>query len=410
MLKNTIGICIVLLSMTACSGRTAPTQGLQVPDQQWSTAYMVKAEPMIAVRLVSAPFVDVMVPEATNELRAGWHTISAGKGQLSTADGIVLGSSYVLSTRGGARPPVLLRRSIKNNEHQSFRGDIRILAVNNRVEVGEVVAMEHYLEGVLSAELGARVAPAALEAQAVAARSYALTRYLARKNEPWNIEGSTADQDYKGIPGFGADKFQRAVSRSRGLVLTWHNQPVPAYFSAASGGKTESPDNVWPERFMPDGVSKPSVVMTSVYDPDAEAGAALWGNPAHWEWTCTIPLKELGQVMETHVRGRDITDVKNASYSITSQRVMTVDLILADGTTVTVPGTILKSKVGGTRLRSLLWTSYDVKDGVLNISGRGYGHGVGMSQISAWAMAHRGESHEAILARFYPGATLERWW
>lgn len=410
MSRNTIGIFIFsLLVMTACSGRTPPTQGPQVPGQRWPTAYVVKAEPLIAVRLISAPFVDVMVPEATNELRAGWHTISAGGGLLSVDGASVGTSTLVLSTRGGARPPAMLRRG-PGNEQQSYGGEIRIRAVENRVEVGEVVAMEQYLEGVLSAELGARVAPAALEAQAVAARSYALTRYLARKNEPWNIEGSTADQDYKGIPGFGADKFHRAVFRTRGLVLTWHNQPVPAYFSAASGGKTESPDNVWPERFMPDGVSKPSVVMTSVYDPDAEAGAALWGNPLHWEWTCSIALKELTQLMESQVRGREITDVKNASYSIGSQRVMTVDLILVDGTTVTVPGTVLKSKVGGTKLRSLLWTSYDVKDGALMISGRGYGHGVGMSQVSAWAMAARGESHESILARFYPGATLERWW
>jgi SpoIID/LytB domain protein len=303
----------------------------------------------------------------------------------------------------------MLRRGSRN-EQQSFVGEIRVRAVANRVEVSETIPMEQYLEGVLSAELGARVAPAALEAQAVAARSYALARYLARKNEPCQIEGSTADQDYKGVPSFGADKFHRAVTRTRGLVLTWHNQPVPAYYCAASGGKTESPDNVWPERFMPDGVSKPSVVMTSVYDPDAEAGAALWGNPLHWEWTCTIPLKELTQLMEAQVRGREITEVKNASYTVGSQRVMTVDLILADGTTVTIPAAVLQSKIGGSKLRSLLWTSYDVKDGILMIAGRGYGHGVGMSQVSAWAMAARGESHESILARFYPGATLERWW
>ncbi|MBQ3880480.1 MAG: stage II sporulation protein D [Oscillospiraceae bacterium] len=270
---------------------------------------------------------------------------------------------------------------------------------------GEVqtVRMDEYLPGVLAAEMPASFPLEALKAQAVAARSFMLYRLAhppadgvhdgaALCNDPAHCKGhidieneEIARARYGAAAQIYVDKFRRAVSETDGQVMVYDGEPILAAFHAISGGRTENAADVW-------GGDAPYLV--SVESPGEEDAEKFTTKVSY-----TIEeYKKRLETLTTSLLSGDadtwITDIERSEA-----------------------GGVIRARVGGeevkgTAIRAALSLnstdfSLDFSPDSVTISVVGYGHGVGMSQYGARAMALGGADYTQILSHYYTGAVLE---
>ena len=158
-----------------------------------------------------------------------------------------------------------------------------------RVLIGATVrtmALESYVRGVVSAEMPSSWPLAALEAQAVASRTYALTAHAGGSR--FDVYADTRSQVYGGAAAY-TPQTDAAVAATSGQVITYAGSPAITYFFASSGGRTESVENAWPG-------SPAAPWLRSVLDPYDRG-------PLH-SWTLTIGFSSAAARLGGLVRGR----------------------------------------------------------------------------------------------------------
>jgi stage II sporulation protein D len=268
------------------------------------------------------------------------------------------------------------------------RGALEVIApAAGRLAVVNEVPLESYLAGTLGREMYGSWSAAALRAQAVASRTYALERIRARRDEPWHLRADTRSQVYGGVAAESASVTQ-AVEATNGEVLTHRGRPILAVFHSSSGGRTASAKEVW-------GEAREYLVSIAVDDE--------WESPDTY-WRATVSGTTLGRAVAA--AGRDVGVIQRAEVieRTGSGRVARVRLRGERGQ-LTRSGRDLRSALGEGTLRSTLFEIREL-DGSFVFVGSGRGHGVGMSQWGARAMAQRGIDYREILETFYPGASL----
>ena len=190
------------------------------------------------------------------------------------------------------------------------------------------VDLEDYVRGVVSAEMPAYWSAAALDAQTVAARTYAITTSV--NGNGYRLYSDTRSQMYRGVSA-ETSSTDAAEQATRGQVVTLNGQPVVTYFSASSGGHTESIQDAWPG-------SSPAPWLRGVDDPYDNAG----GNP-YYRWSVRISMAtaaaDLGSLVKGSFRGINVTQTG------TSPRVMQAHVVGSGGTT-TVSGSQLQGAFG----------------------------------------------------------------
>lgn len=272
-------------------------------------------------------------------------------------------------------------------------------------EENKIVAMplEEYVEGVVSAEMPAEFQMAALEAQAVAARTYAIghMRTFGGKgvDEHPEADVSTDHTKYQAWVGpevlkqrWGAKtsyyqkKIKQAVEKTRGLVLLYDAKPIHAVFHSTSGTRTASAKEVWgfdypylqsveckwdqaSPRFREDKAVALSD-LAGIFGADADVVAVATSGGAGIQ---IIALSDSGRVKE----------MKIGTKSFTGQEV--------------------RNLLG---LKSEKFTT-EVKDGRLIFHTEGYGHGVGLCQYGANGMAKEGRTFQDILQYYYSGVEIK---
>jgi stage II sporulation protein D len=253
----------------------------------------------------------------------------------------------------------------------------------------ETVPLEAYVAAVLPAEIGGSAPAAALEAQAVAARSYAVARRGRHADQGADLCDGVHCQVFAGLSR-ATDATRRAAGATRGLVLVQGGRVIAAPFHAVCGGRTARPATVWDDEETPD--------LAPVEDD------ACLSSPGA-RWTFFLPRARLPELtarlgfpearfLEVWAHGDDA-------------RVSALRLAAPGGRSVIVRAFDVRARAseiwGWSSLRS---TDFEIEErpaGYL-FSGRGTGHGAGLCQAGAIARARRGESREAILAHYYPGA------
>lgn len=125
-----------------------------------------------------------------------------------------------------------------------YRGDIVIYNIEGTLTIVNSLPLEEYLMGVVPAEMPSKWNEEAHKAQAIAARSYALANLNKRGSKGYDLKDTPADQAYGGASS-ETPQTTRAVLSTRGEVLTYDNKIIPAYYHAASGGRTISAGEVW---------------------------------------------------------------------------------------------------------------------------------------------------------------------
>jgi SpoIID/LytB domain protein len=266
---------------------------------------------------------------------------------------------------------------------------------------------ERYLQGI--AEVPPSWPSAALEAQAVAARSYALatTGWDGREGEtlPSPICATTACQVYRGIPvprEAVVRRWYTAVRRTSGQVLLFQGRPADTVYFSTSNGHTYGNEEVFG--------SAPLPYLRPVLERDDGASPTS-------RWQTRIPLEDLARFL--HEAGR-------------WPRARAVDDVRLDGSTVTVSGGGVTRAVETSDFREAVnawapclepaayppgslpvtipsrWLHLSTDGDELVVTGRGWGHGVGMVQWGAYGKALRGWSASDILAFYYGGLRPER--
>lgn len=272
-----------------------------------------------------------------------------------------------------------------------------------RVLDGDTVtemSFSDYLQGVLRAEMPASFAQDALCAQAVAARTY--TYY---KMQNGGNHGDTADicTDHSCCQAFlGKDraaenwgknaeryeaKIENAVSATDGQVMLYGGAPILAVFHSSSAGETWNSGEVWAQDLP---------YLQSVSSPEGE------GVPNYYS---TVELTE-AEFREKFLAARPEADLSGPASGWIRDPVMDgvhVESVTIGG--VSVSGPSVRSIFG---LRSASFTA-EAGDGKITFYVTGYGHGVGMSQYGANAMAESGSTWREILAHYYTGVTIGPW-
>ncbi len=136
------------------------------------------------------------------------------------------------------------RKGFLATKKRWYRGDIVIYNINGTLTVVNSLPLEEYLMGVVPSEMPPKWNMEAHKAQAIAARSYALANLNKRGSKGYDLKDTPHDQAYGGASS-ETPQTTRAVLSTRGEVLTYDNKIIPAYYHAASGGKTNSAGDVW---------------------------------------------------------------------------------------------------------------------------------------------------------------------
>jgi stage II sporulation protein D len=212
-----------------------------------------------------------------------------------------------------------------------YRGALRIIRSGSRLDVVNVVELEQYLYGVVPREMPAKwgdEAPASLEAQAIAARTYAVAGY--KPQAAWD---HTADQRSQVYGGVGAEdpRSTAAVDATRGQVLTFQGSLITAFFFSTSGGRTERVENVFT-------TSPPLPYLVSVPDPfDRDS-------PYHRSWP--EPVTVTGSRLARLFRLPAVVTRVQVLRRGASPRVRLARLVARDGSRVEVTGAQLRLALG----------------------------------------------------------------
>jgi stage II sporulation protein D len=271
----------------------------------------------------------------------------------------------------------------------TVRGRVEVQRTAAGLRVVNDVPLEDYVAGTLGREIYPGWEPATLAAQAVVTRTYALHQRARRAARPWDVSAGTSDQVYGGVDAEG-DAVRAAVRATSGEVLEFEGAPVLAVFHSSSGGRTASAEEVW-GRALPYLVSLP--VTDEQDSPDTY-------------WRVRVPGTKLGRALvPLGLQLGAVREVRVVERSA-SGRALTVRFEGDDGGG-SLRARDLRDALGASVLRSTL---FEVRQmgGEFIFVGSGHGHGVGMSQWGAQAMARRGASYREILEAFYPGTELVR--
>ena len=308
---------------------------------------------------------------------------------------------------------------IRNNDKRGiwfkdrrYAGELRVSLNDQKLQIINNLKLEKYLKSVVGSEMPKGFPLAALQAQAIAARTYAL-KFLG-KNELFDIHSTQASQVYLGLESETA-KINRAVRSTSSLALFYEDKLIDAVFHSSSGGRTENSGNVWKYQFP---------YLISVVDYDQ--------NSTKYRWLKKFNSAELSKIFSDLGGLSSIQIIKRSN----SGRVLNIRLVGPNGNKI-ISGKNLRKRL------QLLSTKFELdlkfqKDNKINyyndksnlvnntfkdlapypvpvipkvyflfVKGFGAGHGVGMSQWGARAMAEKGASFRKILKHYYTGVQIK---
>ncbi|HEX9165714.1 MAG TPA: SpoIID/LytB domain-containing protein [Gemmatimonadales bacterium] len=296
-----------------------------------------------------------------------------------------------------------------------YRGLVRIAATTTGIQVVNVLGLEEYLGGVVGAELGRRSPEEreAVAAQAILSRTVAYRSLERRRLQAWDLMATVADQVYRGVAA-ETPEGTAAAAATRGMLVVWAGQPIDAFFHSTCGGRTATPEEVF--------VSAARPYLQSIRDVRGDGIAWCAASP-RFRWREAWPAERLLAILRETLpsQGADparLTTLRDLGVTsrTPSGRVQAVRFDLG-GQAVPVSGPAIRQvlrTVEGQPLRSTAFDLIAVKSAggitVVEVEGRGAGHGVGFCQWGAIGRARDGWDYRRILAAYFPGTELQRRW
>jgi stage II sporulation protein D len=338
-----------------------------------------------------------------------WQVTPAGpRLVLHGSDGWVSQPLDAISLWGAARDaPVRVNG-------RTYRGSVDLLRDRAGVTVVNRVGLESYLQGVVSAEMGRRnpSEAAALRAQAVVSRTYAIRNLGKSKARGFDVTASVDDQVYGGLSVETAEG-RAAVAETRGRILTYDGRPIEAFFYSTCGGRTAEGTEVFR------GAAEP--YLRSIAD-EAPNGRVYCSISPRYHWREDWDGEALRATLErnlppaTGISPDQIRQVVGLRITQRTGSGRVDQLAVGLGSReVHVAGPAIRRvlrPISGELLRSSAFTLVADGDGRLvthlSVEGSGSGHGVGFCQWGAVGRARAGQEFPEILAAYFPGTRLER--
>lgn len=286
---------------------------------------------------------------------------------------------------------------LANSVWHRYRG---VLTVRKRpdglLSTVNTVGLEEYIYGVVGPELGGTSPTEALKAQAIASRTFAVKNLGRFGDIGFDVDDSTRTQQYNGADD-ETPAVISAVDATRGKVLTYNGALIDAYYSTDCGGITAC-DTTGDHPYL-------QAVAESPGDGQPDYGA----NSQYHDWDCRFTQQQLVSLLNKDNRTRISKFVSLSVDSFdASGRIKSATVADDNGTMKSVTGPQLREILGYDTLKSTKVTLTVKSNGDYVFHGNGWGHGLGMSQVGAIAMASDpyNKSCEDILAHYYVGAKI----
>lgn len=268
-----------------------------------------------------------------------------------------------------------------------YKGSLALVMHKGRMIVVNTLPFEEYLKGVVPVEMPASWNIEAVKAQTIAARTYAI-RTIDPSKDTFDICSDTSCQVYLGFD-HESPNSNLAIAQTRGMVATHSGKFIDAVFHSTSGGHTENSENVF---------SSARPYLKGVPSPDEESAKTNWFVSFDYDDFCA----RIKPALATDIG--DIIDWKNVKLGV-SGRVVRAEVI----------GTQGKAEIGGGKTRTLLnlndnWFDVIFIPGMVVVAGHGWGHGCGMSQYGAKAMADKGAKYDKIIKYYFTGVEIVKWY
>jgi stage II sporulation protein D len=271
---------------------------------------------------------------------------------------------------------------------KTYRGAVEVRKKRNGLLlVINDLDLEDYLQGVVAAEIPHEWEVEALKAQAVASRTYAVHQKRNAGKRPYHIRATVDSQMYIGMRG-ERPRTSQALRETRGQVVLYGGEVIPAFYHASCGGHTEDAGELW-------GIDEP-------YLKGVDCDCQLISTYGLWEKRFSR-VAVVSALQRQGYRLGDIAGIEIADLT-TAGRVRDVRIRHAGGMTV-IPAGRLRSTLGNSEVPSIFFEP-ELVDGEVVLSGRGLGHGVGLCQWGAKELARRGLDYRAILQHYYPGTAI----
>ncbi|MBQ3079819.1 MAG: SpoIID/LytB domain-containing protein [Clostridia bacterium] len=261
-------------------------------------------------------------------------------------------------------------------------------------EKSEEMDIEKYVEGVLAGEMNNEWPPEALKAQAVLARTFVL-KFIDTKSSMYDGADISTDiseaQAY--AEGLINENIVSAVQETRGEVVSYDGELIQAWFHAHAGGVTETADVGLEYKENPP-------YIKSVESPDSTKAPENVKN-----WTATFTRKEIQEACKE--LGIDTGEITSVEIGKKGESGRCVNLVI-NGKTVSAAS--LRIRLGSEKIKSTLLNDVRIDEEGVVFTGSGYGHGVGMSQWGAYAMAESGKTYDEIIKSYFSDVDIVKVW
>lgn len=342
----------------------------------------------------------------------------------------------------------------------SILDELRLITINH-------VELENYLYGVVPNEISASWGMESLKAQALAARTYAV--YNIKPKQVYDMEDNQNSQVYMGYD-YEKPSTTKAVNDTEGEMIYYDNELIQAFYHSTSGGSTENSENIWFEslpylrgvkdEFSDNSGSPHNSWQTTYYKEDIIRNLNLDGNDVDELYGIQIKkisennrviecifLTDAGEISYKKENARLLLGLKSSWFSIENgnsfyftreyipliedetppSRGGILDIIteednetnetsneinyemgsISNKYVITDDGTEKLSKEKLAFISSKGVSIVDTNSEQYNFEGRGWGHGIGMSQYGAKQMAEEGYTYDEILKHYYTGVTIK---
>lgn len=246
--------------------------------------------------------------------------------------------------------------------------------------------LETYLLGVVAGEMKNDWPLEALKAQAILARTFVVKFITEKQSRYAGADISTDIEEAQAYDAAGInDRVRQAVTDTRGMILCYGGEPIYAWFHAHAGGRTAD---------AAEGLSyqHPAPYTQSVDSPDSDQAPE---EDASWQAEFTAQ-QVIAAAADAGVKLGDTVESVSLGEKGPSGRTKTLRINGKD-----VPANEFRIAIGSAEMKSTLLESAAYADGVLTLRGRGYGHGVGLSQWGAYALAEQGQNAKEIINMYF---------
>lgn len=300
-----------------------------------------------------------------------------------------------------------------------YEGEFVLKVRGGKLVLNQILPLEEYIAGVIPNEIGNNSPLEALKAQAVAARTHAVSLLLYNRHskDGYDLCSSTHCQVYK-AKHLRNELIEEAVMQSAGEVIVTEDRVADATYHSSCGGKTDTSQAIWNGAYIPHLGGSTCLNAAENYDLSSEEDVNKWINSkvdssgmSSWE-------------KSTMMWERSISRAKLAE-NIGLSSIRSIE-VLERGCS----GRILKLRISGDR-QTILEGEYKIRQSFgmlpssmfvfksaagkaiyypgssISLKGRGSGHGVGMCQVGALRKARLGEEYTQILSTYYPGTELK---